>query len=122
MKINKIEIINTPKQSYFFPHNSTDGNFSSGSDISETFSSNNQINNKTIRELVFYYQIGENISPSERNKTKVVISAQKEKSNNVWNTEKKYIVVLSCDKPGTPNRNYSLYRNNNYTFNINLKD
>lgn len=120
-KINEIKIVKTPKQSYFFPHNSTDGNFSSDdSDISETFSSNNQINNTTIKELVFYYQIGENISPSEKNQTKVTIIAQKKGKNN-WNTAK-YTVVLGCDAPGTPNRNYSLYRNNNYTFNINLKD
>jgi hypothetical protein len=32
-----------------------------------------------------------------------------------------YTVKLGCDSPGTSNRNYSLYRNNTYTFNINLK-
>lgn len=131
-KINKIEIVNTPKQSYFFPHNSTDGNFSSSSDISETFSSSNQIDNET-KELVFYYQIGENISPSEKNQTKVIITAQKGERYNAgsswrpnyqyrWGEAKSYTVVLGCDAPKTTNRNYSLYRNNNYTFNINLID
>ncbi len=110
--INKIEIKKAPRQSYFYPHNSTDQNF--GNNISESFSGNNIINNST-KELVFYYQIGENISPSENNRTEIKINA---KSNN---GTKDYSVVLGCDAPGTVNRNYSLYRNNNYTFNINLK-
>lgn len=110
--INSIEIIKAPRQSYFYPHKSTDGNF--GSSIVEKFSEKNSINSPTT-ELTFYYQIGENISPSELNRTKIKINA------TYRNSTKDYTVVLGCDAPGTENRNYSLYRNNNYTFNINLK-
>lgn len=111
-KINSIEIIKAPRQSYFYPHKSTDSNF--GSNIVEKFSKNNVINSSTP-ELTFYYQIGENISPSDANRTKIKINA------TYGNSTKDYTVVLGCDAPGTENRNYSLYRNNNYTFNINLK-
>lgn len=118
-QINSIEIIKASRQTHFFPNNSTDENF--GSSIKEAFTSNNLINNDKndkndkLTELVYYYQIGENISPSELNRTKVKINA-------TYNGKARdYTVVLGCDAPGTPNRNYSLYRNNNYTFNINLK-
>lgn len=111
-QINSIEIIKASRQTHFFPNNSTDVNF--GGSIKEVFTSDNNIN-LPYEELVYYYQIGENISPSELNRTKVKINATyNEKARD-------YTVVLGCDAPGTPNRNYSLYRNNNYTFNINLK-
>ena len=84
--------------------------------MKESFTpSDYQISN-TSTEFVYYYQIGENISPSSTNRTKVIITANRK------NTEKKYTVDLGCDQPGTPNRNYSLYRNNNYTFNIVLNN
>lgn len=110
--INSIEIINAPRKSYFYPHESTNEIF--GNSITEYFSENNIINSSTP-ELTFYYQIGENISPSDTNRTKIKINA------TYRNSTKDYTVVLGCDAPGTENRNYSLYRNNNYTFNINLK-
>lgn len=111
-QINSIEIIKASRQTHFFPNNSTDDNF--GSSIKEVFTSDNTID-PANEERVYYYQIGENISPSELNRTKVKINATHNgKAND-------YTVVLGCDAPGTPNRNYSLYRNNNYTFNINLK-
>lgn len=111
-QINSIEIIKASRQTHFFPHESTDGNF--GESIKEEFKSDNFINDK-IKELVYYYQIGENISPSEVNRTKVKINATYNGKN------KNYTVVLGCEAPGTIDRNYSLYRNNNYTFNLNLK-
>lgn len=110
--INSIEIIKAPRQSYFYPHKSTNEIF--GNSIKEQFSKNNVINSST-QELTFYYQIGENISPSDANRTKIKINA------TCRNSTKDYTVELGCDAPGTENRNYSLYRNNNYTFNINLK-
>jgi hypothetical protein len=42
-------------------------------------------------------------------------------STTTSGTSKTYKVVLGSDSPTTANRNYSLYRNNTYTFNINLQ-
>lgn len=110
--ISKIEIQNVSHQTYFIPHPSTESNF--GSNMSESFTQNITIDG-SASERIFYYQVGENINPDENRRTKVVITAKRSGYD-----EKKYIVVLGADAPGTPNRNYSLYRNNNYTFNINL--
>ena len=130
-RITNIEIINASKQCYYFPHNSTNENFI-GDNISESFKENNEITS-SIEELTFYYQIGENIYPTTENRTKVKISAQKGERYNAgskyypnwqyrWGATKNYTVVLGSDAPGTANRNYSLYRNNNYTFNITLNN
>lgn len=70
------------------------------------------------KSLTLYYYTGENIHPNEGNRTSIVITAKRTGSN----TTKKYTINLSSDAPGTANRNYSLYRNNNYTFNITLKN
>lgn len=112
--ISKIEIQNVSHQTYFIPHPSTESNF--GSNMIEDFSDNIIKIDGSASERIFYYQVGENIDPDENRRTKVVITARKSGDYN----EKTYTVVLGADAPGTPNRNYSLYRNNNYTFNINL--
>ncbi|MEG2593008.1 DUF4906 domain-containing protein [Bacteroides sp.] len=111
-RINKIEINKPSRETYFFPRSSTDRNFSNN--IVELFNSNNTIGRGGATELLFYYQTGENISPSQSNRTSVIITATKNNAN-----PKTYTVVLGADEPNTTvNRNYSLYRNNNYTFNI----
>lgn len=113
-KIKSIEIVKAAIKSYLFPHNSTDAIF--GNSIKESFFVQSYQISDTTTEHAFYYQIGENISPTDANRTKVIITVDRN------NTEKKYTVDLGCDQPETPNRNYSLYRNNNYTFNIVLKE
>lgn len=120
-KITKIEIVKASRDTYYFPHNSEDKNFKES--ITEAFSSNNEVGSDTNSDLTYYYQVGENIEPAKGNRTKVVITAQKgTRKNKEWNYDnpKTYTVILGCDAPDTPNRNYSLYRNNNYTFNIAL--
>lgn len=111
--ISKIEIQNVSHQTYYIPHKSKESNF--GSNMSESFTKNNTIDG-SASERIFYYQVGENIDPDINRRTKVVITAKR--SGNY--DEKTYTVVLGADAPGTIDRNYSLYRNNNYTFNINL--
>ncbi len=130
-RITKIEIKNASGETFYFPHKSEARNFE-GINISETFSDNDNDNSNTFgsgltSERIYYYQVGENITPAADKRTTVVITARKGTwSNWNWNwnyaTAQKYTVVLGCDAPGTPDRNYSLYRNNNYTFNINFKD
>lgn len=66
--------------------------------------------------LILYYYTGENISPLTDKRTSVIITAKQS------NITKKYTIELGADAPGTNNRNYSIYRNNNYTFNIHLKN
>lgn len=131
-KINKIEIQKASRDTYYFPHKSEDKNF--GIDIVESFSSDNVLGIDKVSNLTYYYQVGENINPSVDNRTRVVITAEKGIEVYIpgsllplrpprwewqWSTQT-YTVILGCDAPGTPNRNYSLYRNNNYTFNIAL--
>lgn len=124
-RITQIEIVKASRDTYYFPHNSEDKNF--GSPITETFSNGYEIGSDTNSELICYYQVGENINPAGDNRTKVVITAKKgtwswSLLGWYWNygTAQTYTVILGCDAPGTPDRNYSLYRNNNYTFNIAL--
>lgn len=122
-RITKIEIKNASRETYYFPHNSTERNF--GSDINESFTEDdaNTIGKDLSSELNYYYQVGENIMPASDKRTTIVITAKKGTyRSNKWNYEnqKTYTVVLGADAPGTANRNYSLYRNNNYTFNIEL--
>lgn len=134
-RINKIEIQKASRDTYYFPHKSEDKNFDS--DIVENFSSdndNNVLGTDKASNLTYYYQVGENIAPTEGNRTRVVITAEKgievlipgsfwppkpERWEWQWSPQT-YTVILGCDAPGTPDRNYSLYRNNNYTFNIAL--
>lgn len=123
-RITKIEIQKPSRKTYYFPHGSEAGNFPTN--ITETFTNtnDNDFGNGLNSELTYYYQVGENINPAEDNRTTVVITAQKGTESRLgwWYADSKtYTVVLGCDAPGTPNRNYSLYRNNNYTFNIALK-
>lgn len=65
--------------------------------------------------LTLYYYTGENIAPEADKRTKIKITAKPSEG-----TAKTYTIELGSDAPGTVNRNYSIYRNNNYTFNINL--
>lgn len=116
-RIKKVEIQQPSRDTYYFPHDSKNENF--GESIIETFSNNYEISSNSSNNLTLYYQVGENINPTEDNRTRVVITAQKYGRYD-WNADKTYTVILGCDAPGTPNRNYSLYRNNNYTFNIAL--
>lgn len=125
-RITKIEIKNTSRETYYYPHNSTERNF--GSNIIETFyeyDDNNTIGNGLQQERNYYYQVGENIAPNSNRRTTVIITAQKGSYSYYYGWQyanaKTYTVVLGADAPGTPNRNYSLHRNNNYTFNIELK-
>lgn len=118
-RINKIEIQKASRDTYYFPQKSEDKNF--GDNITETFSL--EMGSGCDSNRTFYYQVGENIDPTDDNRTRIVITAQKgTRKNKKWNygDYKTYTVILGCDAPGTPNRNYSLYRNNNYTFNIAL--
>lgn len=62
-----------------------------------------------------YYYIGENINPEPGKETVLEI-----KATPSGKSEKTYTIKLGANAPGTSN-DYSLYRNNNYTFNINLK-
>ena len=149
-QIDKIEIQNASRGTYYFPHESKSSNF--GANISETFE-NNIIGDES-NELIYYYQVGENINPAADKYTTIVITATKGEYQTVteqqyvngpyydkrgrlqngWHweyvqvqkwkgtTTETYTVVLGADAPGTANRNYSLYRNNNYTFNITLKN
>lgn len=125
-RITKIKLENVSQCTYYFPHNSIRSNFN---DMNETFASTNDdntIGNGLSLERNYYYQTGENIAPVDDKRTRVVITALKgkKKFSSIWSydTSKNYTVVLGTDTPGTPERNYSLYRNNNYTFNIQLSD
>lgn len=138
-RIKKIEIQKASRDTYYFPHKSEDKNF--GNNIIENFSSNNDdgdnvFGSETESNLTYYYQVGENIEPTEENRTKVVVTAERRVQVHIpglfpwspgryewqWRAAKTYTVILGCDAPGTPNRNYSLYRNNNYTFHIVLNN
>lgn len=66
--------------------------------------------------LTLYYYTGENIAPKADKRTTIKITATPSKGK-----AKTYTIDLGSDAPGTANRNYSIYRNNNYTFNINLQ-
>ncbi|WP_455585291.1 hypothetical protein [Bacteroides sp.] len=122
-RITKIEIQNTSRETFYFPHDSKESNF--GDNIAETFAENdvNAIGKDLSSERSYYYQTGENINPANSKRTTVVITAKKGTySRKSWSygSAQTYTVVLGADAPGTSNRNYSLYRNNNYTFNIQL--
>lgn len=79
-----------------------------------TFSDNGQ-SVSSDSPLTLYYYTGENIAPEADKRTTIKITAKPEKGSS-----KTYTIELGSDAPGTVNRNYSIYRNNNYTFNINL--
>lgn len=66
--------------------------------------------------LTLYYYTGENIAPEADKRTTIRITANSTEEGSV----KTYTIDLGSDAPDTANRNYSIYRNNNYTFNINL--
>ncbi|MEG1544721.1 MAG: DUF4906 domain-containing protein, partial [Tannerellaceae bacterium] len=110
--VTKVEIRKPARKTYFFPHPSTADSFTgSGENL---FVENLNSSVSATNPLVLYYQTGENISPSEVNRTNVQITA----------ADKTYTVALGADGPGIASevRNYSLYRNNNYTFNIKLSN
>lgn len=68
--------------------------------------------------LTLYYYTGENMAPEADQRTTIEITAT---TTGYRPTTRTYTIVLGADSPNTANRNYSIYRNNNYTFNINLK-
>ncbi|WP_276856724.1 DUF4906 domain-containing protein [Bacteroides fluxus] len=69
------------------------------------------------KSLRLYYYTGENINPATDKRTNIIITAKK------GNNTKTYTVDLGSESPTiAADRNYSLYRNSNYTFNINLKN
>lgn len=73
--------------------------------------------NKTITnssKITCYYFTGENITPEIGKETMLIVKATKNKQIYT------YHIKLGANAPGTSD-DYSLYRNNNYTFNINLK-
>lgn len=73
--------------------------------------------NKTITnssKITCYYFTGENITPEIGQETMLIIKATKNRKVYTYN------IKLGANAPGTSD-DYSLYRNNNYTFNINLK-
>lgn len=125
-RITTIKLENVSKCTYYFPHDSKKGNFTNIIESFPTTDNENTIGNGLGLERNYYYQTGENIAPAEDKHTKVVITAQKGEKifGSIWsyNPAKNYTVILGTDSPGTPERNYSLYRNNNYTFNIQLLD
>ena len=65
--------------------------------------------------LALYYYTGKNIAPETTRRTTIKITATSGRNS------KTYTIELGADSPNVENRNYSIYRNNNYTFNINLK-
>lgn len=67
--------------------------------------------------LTLYYYTGENIAPEADKRTTIKITATPTGFRPKTRT---YTIELGSDAPETANRNYSIYRNNNYTFNINL--
>lgn len=73
--------------------------------------------NKSItssNKITCYYFTGENITPTFGKETMLIVKAQKGRNSYTYN------IKLGANAPGTSD-DYSLYRNNNYTFNINLK-
>ena len=65
--------------------------------------------------MALYYYTGKNIAPETTRRTTIKITATSGRNS------KTYTIELGADSPNVENRNYSIYRNNNYTFNINLK-
>lgn len=125
-RITKIEIKNVAQSTGYFP-DTPETNNTIYTGISETFDTGNILNtlgSGLKNELTYYYQVGENINPGTDRYTRVEITAEKGSNDYSyhWTYEaaKTYSVILGTDAPGTANRNYSLYRNNNYTFNIAL--
>lgn len=107
-KVNNV-IANT----HYFPMEEEDDK----SDLIYTsFSDTNAGIVSSSNNLILYYYMGENISPNAEYRTNIEVTASSRYSN------KKYTVELGSDAPNTVNRNYSIYRNNNYTFNIHLKN
>lgn len=118
-KITNIKIEKASKNTYYFLGNLPAQAFTTFSEDFGDIIGKNASNS----EITYYYQVGENVNPATDNRTKVIITAAKGTySWRRWTypTSKEYTVILGFDAPGTANRNYSLYRNNNYTFNIQL--
>lgn len=106
-KVNKA-IANT----HYFPMEEGDDK----SDLTYTSFSDESVGTvSSSNNLILYYYMGENISPDTEHRTNIEVTASR------FGIEKKYTVELGSDAPNTVNRNYSIYRNNNYTFNIHLK-
>lgn len=106
------QIINAVTTTHFFPMEAGDDR----TDLKYgTFADNSQtVNNNS--PLSLYYYTGENIVPEENKRTTIKITAIPYRGGS----SKTYTIALGADSPNVENRNYSIYRNNNYTFNINL--
>jgi|GEM_PF-2586911 len=102
--VTNVTIKNGVKSTHFFPPSDTKSDLTYG-----TFTDSPNASVSTSSPLTLYYYTGENINPAATNRTSVAITAG----------GKTYNVDLGADSPNvTSNRNYSLYRNNMYTFNI----
>lgn len=107
--VTNVKIENAVMNTYFFPATSSTG-LSFGT-YTDALSSNNVA--KASSPLTLYYYTGENINPEESHRTSATITTNKGT----------FSVVLGSDSPAvTTNRNYSLYRNNTYTFTLNIKN
>ncbi len=78
--------------------------------VDYTFSTENITSS---HKITCYYFTGENITPEIDKETTLVVTAKKNYKTYTYN------IKLGANAPGTSD-DYSLYRNNNYTFNINL--
>src|SRR5574344_950112 len=108
--ITSVKINNAVMSSYFFPASTSTNSLTYGS-YTDNLTSNNVASSSS--PLTLYYYTGENINPTEAHRTTATISSSKGT----------YTVVLGSDSPSvTSNRNYSLYRNNTYTFTLNFKN
>lgn len=107
------QITNAVTTTHFFPMEEGDDR----TDLEyRTFSDNSQtVNNSS--PLSLYYYTGENIVPEKEKRTTIKITAT---TTYYPQSSKTYTIELGADSPNVENRNYSIYRNNNYTFNINL--
>jgi hypothetical protein len=107
--VSSVAIKNAVLTSRYYP--STDTNDLTYGDFTDTFTTALSVTSSNPQTL--YYYTAENMNPTEAHRTSVTINSKHgTTTNNVT-------VDLGTDSPSvTTNRNYSLNRNNIYTFNI----
>lgn len=106
-------ITNAVTNTHYFPMETGE---TSGQLTYSNFSDSKAGTTKKSKPLTLYYYTGENINPATDKRTSITIMAER---NGYTKT---YTIDLGSESPAVAtDRNYSLYRNNNYTFNINLK-
>lgn len=105
------QITNAVTTTHFFPMEEGDDR----ADLKYSTFSDNSKSVSNGSPLALYYYTGENIAPETSRRTTIKITATSGRNS------KTYTIELGADSPNVENRNYSIYRNNNYTFNINLK-